>query len=98
MKLSFIVLAFLKHIPVEMITALFKYFKKVEPTASESAQASGLKEVEKDEVQKQLQSVKEPQPKKKDNAMVIMTSAASRNSKWGIAHGVRPEARKFGVP
>ena len=47
-----------------MITALFKYFKKVEPTVSESAQASGLKEVEKDEVQKQLQSVKEPQPKK----------------------------------
>ena len=65
MKCSFIVLVFLKHIPVEMITALFKYFKRVEPTVSESAQASGLKEVEKDEVQKQLQSVKEPQPKKK---------------------------------
>ena len=45
--------------------ALFKYFKKVEHTVSESANASELKEFEKNEVQKQLQSISEPQPKKK---------------------------------
>ena len=38
----------------EVIMALFKYFKKVEHAVSESAQASGLKEVEENEVQKQL--------------------------------------------
>ena len=37
----------------EVIMAL-KYFKKVERTVFESAQASGLKEVEENEVQKQL--------------------------------------------
>ena len=41
--------------------ALFKYFKKVEHTVSECAQASGLKEHEENEVQKQLQSISEPQ-------------------------------------
>ena len=49
----------------EVIMALFKYFKKVEHAVSESAQASGLKKVEENEVQKQLQSISEPQPKKK---------------------------------
>ena len=36
----------------EVIIALFGYFKKVEHTVSESAQASGIKEVEENEVQK----------------------------------------------
>ena len=38
---------------------LFKYFKKVEYTVLESAQASALKEVKENEVQKQLQSISE---------------------------------------
>ena len=47
----------------EVIMALFKYFKKVGCTVSQSAQASGLIEVEKNEVQKQLQSISELEPK-----------------------------------
>ena len=46
---------------------------EVEYTVSESAQASGIKEAEENDVQKQLQSLNEPQPKKKGDAMVIMT-------------------------
>ena len=42
--------------------APFKYFKKVEHTVSESTQASGLKE---NEVQKQLECISEPRPKRK---------------------------------
>ena len=38
---------------------LFKYFKKVAHTVLESAQASGLIEVEENDVQKQLQSISE---------------------------------------
>ena len=43
---------------------LFKYFKKVERTVSESAQATGLKEVEENEIQKHLQSISKLHPKK----------------------------------
>ena len=43
---------------------LFKYFKKVERTVSESAQATGLKEVEENEIQKHLQSTSKLHPKK----------------------------------
>ena len=42
-----------------MIMAIYKYFKKVEHTVSESEQASGLKKVEKNEFQKQLQNISE---------------------------------------
>ena len=38
----------------KVIMAVFKYFKKVEHTVLESAQASELKEVEENEVPKQL--------------------------------------------
>ena len=70
MKISFIVLYCLSKTHssrsmYEVIMALFKYFKKVEHTVLKSAQASGLKEVEESEVQKRLQSISEPQPKKK---------------------------------
>ena len=41
------------------------YFKKVEHIVSESAQASGLNEVEENWVQRQLQNISGPQPKKK---------------------------------
>ena len=41
------------------------YFKKVEHIVSESAQASGLKEVEENWDQRQLQNISGPQPKKK---------------------------------
>ena len=64
--------------------ALFKYFKKVKHTVLESAQANGLKEVEENEVQKHLQSISEPKPKKKDNTMVIM----ARFSKQKLPNGV----------
>ena len=43
----------------------FKYFKKIEHTVSESAQACGPNQVGENEVQRQLQSMSEPQPKKK---------------------------------
>ena len=43
-----------------MIMTFFKYFKKVEHTVLESAQASALKEVEENKVQKHLQSISEP--------------------------------------
>ena len=70
LKISFIVLDCLSKTHSsrslnEVIMALFKYFKKVEHTVSESARASGPKEVEENEAQKQLQSISEPQPKKK---------------------------------
>ena len=45
--------------------AFFKYFKKVEHSVSDSAKANGLKEVKENEVQKQFQSISQPQPKKK---------------------------------
>ena len=38
----------------KVIMVVFKYFKKVEHTVLESEQASGLKEVEENEVPKQL--------------------------------------------
>ena len=70
-----------------MIMALFKYFKKFEHAVSKSAQAGGLKEVEENEVKKQLQNISEPQPKKnKDNAMVI----ATRFSEQKLPNGVLP--------
>ena len=70
----------------KVIMALFKYFKKVKHTVLESAQANGLKEVEENEIQKHLQSISEPKPKKKkkDNTMVIMT----RFSKQKLPNGV----------
>ena len=57
LKISFIVLDCLSKTHssrsmCEVIMELFKYFKNVEHTVSESAQASGLKEVEENEVQK----------------------------------------------
>ena len=81
-----------------MIIALFKYFKKIEQTLSESTRASGLKGVEKNEAQKQSQNISEPQPKKQryryGNYYNIQQAGIA---KWGIVHGVRPAARKFGV-
>ena len=69
----------------KVIMALFKYSKKVKHTVLESAQANGLKEVEENEIQKHLQSISEPKPKKKkDNTMVIMT----RFSKQKLPNGV----------
>ena len=58
LKISFIALSCLSKTLLsrslyEVIMAL-KYFKKVEHTVFESAQASGLKEIEENEVQKQL--------------------------------------------
>ena len=103
-KIYFIVLDCLSkthssRILYEVIMALFKYFKKVEHTVSDSAQASGLKEVEENEVQKQFQSISEPQSKKKrqrgGNYHKIQRAEIA---KWGIVHGVRPAAKKFGVP
>ena len=49
----------------KVIMALFKYSKKVKHTVLESAQANELKEVEENEIQKHLQSISEPKPKKK---------------------------------
>ena len=70
-----------------MIMALFKYFKKFEHTVSKSAQSGGLKEVEENEVKKQLQNISEPQPKKnKDNAMVMATSFSEQK----LSNGVLP--------
>ena len=104
LKISFIVLDYLSKTHssrslYEVIMGLFKYFKKIEHTASESAQASGPKKVEENEVQKQFQSISEPQPKKKRQRYGnydIMQRAEI--AKWCIVHGVRPAARKFGVP
>ena len=44
---------------------VLKYFKKVEHTALESEQASGLDKVEENEVEKQLQSIRKQQSKTK---------------------------------
>ena len=49
----------------EGIISFFKYFKNVEYIVSESAQASALKKVGLNEVQKQLQNISETQPKKR---------------------------------
>ena len=82
-----------------MVMPLFKYFKKVECTVSESAQATGLKEVEENEIQKQLQSISKLQPKKKRQCYGNYDKIQQAHIfKWGIIHGVRPAARKFGVP
>ena len=71
----------------EVIMAL-KYFKKVERTVFESAQASGLKEVEENEVQKQLQSISEPQTKKKRQRYGNYDKIQRAEiAKWGIIHG-----------
>ena len=78
---------------------LFKYFKKVQHTVLESAQASGPKEVEENLFQKQLQSTKEPQPKEKRQRYSTHDKIQQPEiTKWGIAHGIRPAARKCGVP
>ena len=57
-----------------IIMTLFKYFKKVESIVSESAQASGLKEIEENEVQKQQIIGESPPIKKKKRNTVIMIS------------------------
>ena len=76
--------------------APFKYFKKVEHTVSESTEASGLKE---NEVQKQLQCISEPRPKRKRQRYGSYDKIQQWEiDKWDIVHGVRPAARKFGVP
>ena len=78
---------------------LFKYLKKAGRTVLESAQATGLKEVEENKIQKQLQRISELQSKKKrqryGNYDKIQQVCIS---KWGIIHAVRPATRKFGVP
>ena len=82
-----------------MIMTLFKYCKKVEYTVLESVQASALKEVKENEVQKDLQSISEPQPKKKRQCYGSYDKIQRAEiAKWGIVHGVRPAARKFSVP
>lgn len=79
--------------------ALFKYFKKIEDTVSESAQASGLGDSEQNEVQKQLQMISEPQPKKKRQKYGDYDKLQRAEiGKWAIVYGIRPAARKFGVP
>ena len=78
---------------------LFKYCKKVEYTVLESVQACALKEVKENEVQKDLQSISEPQPKKKRQCYGSYDKIQlAEIAKWGIVHGVRPAARKFSVP
>ena len=83
----------------KVIMALFKYFKKVKHTVLESAQANGLKEVEENEIQKHLQSISEPKPKKKrqHNGNYDKIQQAEI-AKWGIVHREMPAARKFGIP
>ena len=79
--------------------ALFKYFKKIEDTVSESAQASDLGDSEQNEVQKQLQMISEPQPKKKRQKYGDYDKLQRAEiGKWAIVYGIRPAARKFGVP
>ena len=78
---------------------LFKYCKKIEYTVLESVQACALKEVKENEVQKDLQSISEPQPKKKRQCYGSYDKIQRAEiAKWGIVHGVRPAARKFSVP
>ena len=77
---------------------LFKYFKNVKYTVLESAQTSGIKEVEENEVQKQLQSISESQPNmKRQRYSNYDKIQRAEIAKWGIVHGLRPGARKFGV-
>ena len=64
LKISFIVLDCLSKTHssgtlYKTIVTLFKYFKKVAHTVLESVQASGLIEVEENDVQKQLRSISE---------------------------------------
>ena len=104
LKISFIVLDCLSKTHSsrslnDVIMALFKYFKKVEHTVSESARASGPKEVEENQAQKQLQSISEPQPKKKRQRYGNYDKIQRAEiAKWGIVHAVRFAARKSGVP
>ena len=82
-----------------MIMTLFKYCKKVEYTVLESVQACALKEVKENEVQKDLQSISEPQPKKKRQCYGSYDKIQRAEiAKWGIVYGVRTAARKFSVP
>ena len=80
--------------------ALFNYFKKMEDTVSTSACKSGLQDEEEKEVKRQLQLVCGPsQPKKKrQNYGNYDTFLRAEIAKWGIVNGIRPAARKFGVP
>ena len=46
-----------------------------------------------------MESISEPQPKRKRQRYGnYEKTQAEEISKWGIVHGVRPAARKFGVP
>ena len=61
-----------------IIMTLFKYFKKVESIVSESAQASGLKEIEENEVQKERIIVESPPKKKKINTVIMISNSVQR--------------------
>ena len=57
-----------------------------------------LEEVEENEVQKQLQNISEPQPKRKRQLYGNYDKIQQAEiAKWGIVHGVTPAARKLGI-
>ena len=75
---------------------VLKYFKKVEHTALESEQASGLDKVEENEVEKQLQSIRKQQSKtKRQHYSNYDKIQLAEIANWGIAHGVTLAVRKF---
>ena len=80
--------------------ALFKYFKKVDEDVIATCSANtGLQEAEEDAVRRQLRLVDTPATKKKrTNYGEYNELIRADVAKWGMVHGIRPAARKFGVP
>ena len=84
LKISFIVLDFPSKTHssrslYQVIMALFKYFKVFSCCFGKLHKLADWKRLSKMRFKKQLKSINEPKPKRKDNAMVIIRDSASRN-------------------
>ena len=74
--------------------SIYQYFKQVlEDGIATAASSSGLKDVEEQEVKKQLKLFSAPKPKKQ-HVSYGQYDAKTRAeiAKWGIIHGILPGA------
>ena len=79
--------------------ALLKYFKKVsQDDISVASSDSKLNAAEENAVKQQL-FLDAPEPKKRRGKYGAYDAfQRAEIAKWGIAHGIRPAARKYSVP
>ena len=79
--------------------ALLKYFKKVsQDDVAVAASESKLTDAEENAVKQQL-VVNAAEPKKKEVKYGAYDACQRAEvAKWGIAHGIRPAARKYSIP